>query len=317
MDEQYYISIKNNYFNFREKLIKNINNSSIAKNNEECYLIKESFNNEFISCFNKFDNDKKEHLIKEDTDLYNYIPGIEDEFFINNFSSIITNLTNKIKLNIIDCKFLHNLYEEENLKNYTKINYYAGNNKIIIEYKEKNENKALLLIDPFNINQNEVKAFIISIKKENIFQKIISDENNYENEEKNNYAIISFDKYLNILKLFIHLYYYEKDLLKNDETIFKEDEDYYLIKPEWIKIFKEKYSFSNYVNNLNNLKLVKKSKINYSNLNTFINSIIEERNNINFDDEELFKDKINIKKMHPKIKTKDEISYFSNCYIIN
>ena len=213
IDEKSYIYKKNEYLNFRKKLIKNINNSSISMNNEECYLIKESFHKKFIKCFENFDNDKKKHLINKDTDFYNYFPELKDEFFINNFSSIITNLTNKIKLILISYKFIYYLYDEEDLKNCNKINYYAGNNKIIIEFKEKNENKALLLIDPLNKNQNGVKAFIISIKKENIFQKIILEEYNYENDKKLNYAIISFDKYLGILKLFIHLFYYEKDLL--------------------------------------------------------------------------------------------------------
>ena len=145
--------------------------------------------------------------------------------------------------------------------------------------------------------QKNIKAFILSTKNDklNYFTKLL-EENNFENDKKLNYGIISFDKYINILKLFIHLYYYEKDLLENPENIFKEDHDYYLIKPYWINNFKEYYCYSNYVNNFNSLKTDNNSNINYSNINNFINSIIEIENDINFGNQELFEKIINIKK---------------------
>ena len=43
------ISIKNDFFNFTEELFQQIEDTEISLNNEECYLIKESWINKFIS----------------------------------------------------------------------------------------------------------------------------------------------------------------------------------------------------------------------------------------------------------------------------
>ena len=159
-------------------------------------------------------------------------------------------------MKLLNRTFFESIYEEEDLKYFKKIKYYSGNNKLIIEYKGNNENKALLLINPLK----EIKAFIISItneEKKSLFEKILSERNNFQIEKQISYNknIISFHKYLNILKLFIYFYYYEKSLLENQTNIFNENDDYYLINPEWINYFKEYYDYENYTKTLNTLKL--------------------------------------------------------------
>ena len=114
-DEKSFITSKDKFYNFRKKLIKDIKNTTISMNNEACYLINESFNNEFIKNFNKYENDKKQNKINKKTDFIVFIPDIEKEFFINNFSSIIKNLKRNIKINLISFKLIYNLYEEDEL----------------------------------------------------------------------------------------------------------------------------------------------------------------------------------------------------------
>ena len=318
MDEESFIKIINDYYNFRDQLTKNIENSSISMNNEDCYLIEESWHNILIDYFDKYDNYKKNNIIDKNEDYFNFIPELEEQIFINKFSSLINCLRKNVKMKLLNRTFFESIYEEEDLKYFKKIKYYSGNNKLIIEYKGNNENKALLLINPLK----EIKAFIISItneEKKSLFEKILSERNNFQIEKQISYNknIISFHKYLNILKLFIYFYYYEKSLLENQTNIFNENDDYYLINPEWINYFKEYYGYSNFTKTFNIIKEGDNTKINYNNLKKFLNHIINVRNNLNFDNDKSLESIIKIEEIASKPISKNKILYFSNCYIIN
>ena len=85
MDEESFIKIINDYYNFRDQLTKNIENSSISMNNEDCYLIEESWHNILIDYFDKYDNYKKNNIIDKNEDYFNFIPELEEQIFIKIF----------------------------------------------------------------------------------------------------------------------------------------------------------------------------------------------------------------------------------------
>ena len=321
MDEDSYISIKNNYYNFRKELEKKIKSPSISMNNEDSYLIEESWHNQLLDYFGKYDTLKEQGKINQNTDFLDFLPELEGEF-INKFSEIINCVKENKKMKLINHELIKSIYEEDDLNEQYIIKYYTGNNKIIIECKN-DDKKALLIVNPLNENNLEEKAYIISIKKKekiNLFEDILNLENSLKNEKIFNFNknIISFKIYFNILKLFIHIYYYEKELKKNPENVFKENEDYYLISPNWLNNFKNYYDYHNYCEDFNTIKTKTKTKINYNNYKKFMKSILNYRNNINFFDDKLYKYISNNEEIicMPK-KFKKKFNYFSNCYIIN
>ena len=175
MDEDSYISIKNDYYNFREELAKKIKSPSISMNNEDSYLIEESWHNQLLDYFGKYDTLKEQGKINKNTDFLDFLPKLEGEF-INNFSQIIKCIKDNKKMKLISHELIESIYKKDDLNDLNIIKYYAGNNKIIIEYKN-NDKKALLIVNPLNENNLEEKAFIISIKKEekiNLFEDILN-----------------------------------------------------------------------------------------------------------------------------------------------
>ena len=92
-------------------------------------------------------------------------------------------------------------------KNYLKdlpiIQYYGGNNKIIIEYKNKNDNKALLLINPLDENIMKDNAFIIDIDnkyKLSLYKDLLSEKYNANiTSQKYQDFVIPFEQYLKII----------------------------------------------------------------------------------------------------------------------
>ena len=289
--------------------------------NEDCFLIEESWHNLLLDYFNEYDSLKTQNKIRKKTDFFKYIPEIGTEF-INKFSCVINNIKENRRMKLISYDIFDSIFEGDDINDMNIIKYYSGNNKIIIEYKENNDNKAILLINPFNENNLESKAFIISIRQEekiNFFHNILSLENNLENVKKFifNKNIISFGNYIAILKLFIHIYYYEKTLLQNPKNIFDENKDYYLINPEWLNSLKDFYDCNSYYKNFNKIRTSSNTKINYNNLNKFINGLITFRNNINFYDNELYEKIQNIEEIKCKPNKYKKLLYFYNCYIIN
>ena len=98
------------------------------------------------------------------------------------------------------------------LNNFNTINYFAGYNKLIIEFKEKKENNnfnnSLLFINPFQLIDNNYKSYIISFKNNekdefSLYQKILQNKiySNYKSIKNiRNYNIVDedFDEYINI-----------------------------------------------------------------------------------------------------------------------
>ena len=111
-----------------------------------------------------------------------------------------------------------------------------------------------------------------------LYKDLINLENINEIRENKNYnnRVIHFEKYINnnikqrtlnikrdfkkdILKILIYIFYYEKPSDINENT-FNEDQQYYLINPDWLKAFKQYYNYQKLKNLLikdkkyNNLK---------------------------------------------------------------
>ena len=153
------------------------------------------------------------------------------------------------------------MYDKKHLIDINLVNYYTGNNLLIIEYKDKNENNSILVVNLLNENNNG-NELIISFKiKESdkllVYNKILSKEINLnlnlKNKIMNNNIVINFEENLNnknistffdiftlnknendkkfngnILKIIINIYYYEKTLLHLDND-FLQKENYCFI----------------------------------------------------------------------------------------
>ena len=132
------------------------------------------------------------------------------------------------------------------------------------------------------------------------------------NNNNNNIQNFTFKKNINqsnkqdILRILISIYYHEKFLLK--DYIYEsyiQDNHYYLINPDWINKFKNNY---NYQEIYRSLKIIdNNNQIHYTNLNNFIDDIMQGNEYINFQNEEKLHDLL-------YLEIKAEIN---KCYIIH
>ena len=170
-------------------------------------------------------------------------------------------------------------------KNEININYFKeiDNKNIIINYYE------------FNNNQN------------NLYNSIKNNFNTYNNEkEKNLYQI--FEK--NILKIFISIFLYEKSLC-NNEQIFT-NKKFFLINPNWYKIFKEKYNYSSIFQTLNTYY---KNNNNDQNIENIL-GIFSKTNIFKFEKIENYEEISNIDNIKAHNKTKENIVFCDDFFII-
>ena len=82
MDEKSYILIKKEYYDFNKKLSNNIKKTTISLENEECYLIEESWNNELIKYFDKYNNYKEENKNNNIKDYLDFLPEKAPKFLM-------------------------------------------------------------------------------------------------------------------------------------------------------------------------------------------------------------------------------------------
>jgi len=303
--------MKSIYYDFREKLSKNINNSEFKIECEECFLIEESLNNELIKYFENNDNIQDKNAF-----------GNIQSYIINDFPSTLYCLYKNKKINLISKKLIESIFNNDDLKDLIGVKYYCGNNKLIIEYKDT---KALLLNEPLTISEFKKSAYIIYIEnkeekdKNSFFEYIISeklDMNQYNSDIKDN--IVSFERFLNInkgiIELFISILNYENNIKENMKNVFKENEEYFLINSEWIKICKDYCSkISDYYLNIKNHKI----EIKDNNIDDIFKSMSENKIIFNLEHKKLFEDIMNKEKVNPQIGKKQNTEYYINSYIIN
>ena len=315
MDEETFISLSSEYYVFRKQFVKNLKSSKISIDPKDCYLIEESWLNDIIKSFDKYDNLKKQKRVNHNFNFINWLPENDPEF-INDIPSILNCIKNNKKFKLVSKNMMEYIYDKKDLVDENYIKYYSGKNKLIIEYKEKgkikenNDNKALFIINPSDLSKVKKRAFIVSIKnrdKLSLYKEILSGDEDFDIESmQNNNDIVFFEVILpkqnnsnnivtnkfneeksnknnsinsnnrDILKLFIYIYYYEKSLLLDKYNFFDEKQDYYLINPEWLNKYKEYYDYQKLYKSLNTRKINnKKQEISYNNLDKFINSILK------------------------------------------
>ena len=193
MDEENFQVLKNIYKDFQKKLYENINNSeksSFTQQSEDCYLVDEIWINDFLKCFNKDNINNKNNF------------NISSSLFINDFPNIISSLNNFKKLRLVNKQLIDSFTIKNDLKDLSIIQYYGGNNKIIIEYKNKKDNKALLLLNPLDDNIMKYKAFILSVSNKDklfLYRDLLSEKDNSNITSRKKYQnfVISFANYIN------------------------------------------------------------------------------------------------------------------------
>ena len=305
--------LKKKYDDFRDKLfnsIKNPDKSKFTLYSEDCYLIEESSLNGFLNYFKNNNNSFEKIPLPKNLPVY-----------IKTLENIIDNIQKGKKMRLISKQIIEPLYRNENdLTTIPIIKYYAGNNKLIIEYKNKIDDKALLLINPEDQNSIANRAIIFSIDqnvKFNLFKDLLSEENNSNIISNQKYCeyIMSFSDYTNeinkknIIRILVNIYNHQKNLKIKKEKIFKENDYVYLINIEWLNKFLEYYDYSK----------IKQSIIDISKKNPNINFIIEslyKKSLINFGKEKN-EDILNVQKIFAKLYTMKKIYNFNKCNIFS
>jgi len=264
------------YDDFRYWLKNDLKNQNEI-NQGSCYLIDENWINNLENCIDKFYNTNNKFSFPS-----------QNPKLINNFSELINCIQKNQKLDFINHSLIN--YKYRNLKK-NEIIYFVGNNKIIIDFNDYRENKALLIDNPFNKNQIRNNSYVI-IKNNNpnqLYIDLLSIRYNFNNVIKSKYnkIVIPFEKYIkkinndknplkkDLLRIFINIFYYEKALNKNKRDIFnnKENDYFYLIEPEWINKYKDHYHYSELFKLLS--KENYKMNYNYNDLDKYINDIID------------------------------------------
>ena len=320
MNKEDFISIKKEFYKFKEELSESIKKCYTSTSLEEFYLIEGSCIKELEGSFNGYNKLERENKIDEIENFADFLPDFK---FINDFSSVInylkSDLNNDKIFKLISKNIFEYIYDEEYLKKQKCIKYYSRENKLLIEYKDEIENKLILINDPLNEYEITKRIYIISNKPEknrySVYKLLEKNSFNNESEEKfSNITIIPYEIYYNILKLFTYLLFYEKDLSKNKTEIFKDNEDYYLIDNEWLTKFKKYYEYESF-----NIKVLGKDvKVEYNNIEQYFNYdiSISKKNILDYYKINLFDEIIDTTKIKSKEISLNNIDYYLNSYII-
>ena len=338
-----YNKISHEFINFKTNLNNEINNSN-WKNSvfNECYCIKEKWYIEFEQQINEINTKKN---ISKDTknNLIKIFFVKNKPEFINDISTAINILENKSNIKLLSKSFVHSLdLAKINLK-CNSVKYYAGNKKLIIEFKNENSDIYNFLLIKNALENDLLQKQIYKIEFKNkvddkkieiiryIIEKEITDRiissfglkisqiklnNEILSELKENKLLLSgkhSDSYNNILKFLIAIYYYEVSLTnKNKEIMINKNERSYLINTEWIENIKSFYQYEQLSKILNNIK----KELDYSNFVTQVEQIYYNYKN-NFEilnipnSTDFFS-----KNIIPKEKSDSNLSFIESCYIM-
>ena len=147
MEEKKFRTLKEEYYRFRENFEKEINNTKNLIGENDCFIIDDYWNKQLVKCFKRYDDLGTISLPKTKPD------------FINDNNTLINSIRNKIKFKLINKEVIYSIYERKELKLNSFVNYYIGNGKLIIEYKDIKED-SILLINPLEEEQNENNIFL-------------------------------------------------------------------------------------------------------------------------------------------------------------
>lgn len=139
-----------------------------------------------------------------------------------------------------------------------------------------------------------------------------NEEISYETEEN-----INNNTDEDILKIFIKIFYYEKDLLLYINEIISKYQKFNLIKPDWIIKFKNYYNYELLYDLLSDYDNKRKG-INYFNLDEHINEILlYSKNDIKVDKIDLPENLITSDSINPLVLNKNnKIFYYGKSYLI-
>ena len=153
---KFYTPIKDYNF-FKEEIENKMRDKNISMNNNPCYLIKDNLVNDFINSENK----RKERRSNKRSLSLGISQNKKSEF-LNDFESVINYLKEKNLFKMINNELLGLTFKEYELKKNNFVNYYTGNNKIIIKYNSYNEKYALLIFNSISY-YNERDIYIINL----------------------------------------------------------------------------------------------------------------------------------------------------------
>ena len=394
MKEKSFNTLKNEYIFFKNRLEENIRNCQISRNlqpSEDCYLIEESYIKQLEESFIDFSSPDtpKNHYKKIDSETMVPLP-IREPKIINDFKTAINYIDNNKKIALISKKIIQLIDFKNKIIENKCVVYYGGNRKLIIEFKDSNEKKSFLFINPLSkISFNQNIFIIINNQQKLLYLDILSDEDNsnietmteqnslivsYENYVNNNYRSLTFyqnfmnsysfplsnpnnssrnnphnltnfpfrhdnaslfskhkkltsndisnissnntfDKTISqrhkviinvqdqlpfkkeLLNIFINIFYYEKLLSENKESLLNDKRKYCLINPQWLNDLKNYYNYEKLCSILNkNCK--ENPDVNYKNIDDYIDDIIKanlNKNTLNFNRKQLSEELTDIK----------------------
>ena len=198
MDEQYINNVINKYKSFRQNLEEQIKSNQIKLQNNECYLIKDNWDITLSSIIHSYEFQKKSKYRKYSSSTFTFTLPQQNPEFIDDISSFIECINKGNKFKLIIKELIDLVNEKLNLKLYQNsiVKYYSGNNKLIIEFKGKNENNAILINYPLS---RFYKLYFIEIKnndwqKKSLFSKILSIKELNEKIIKEEFNNIIFSK---------------------------------------------------------------------------------------------------------------------------
>ena len=282
------------YNSFKTSFDKKLKNTFPITVASYCYLIKENWDNKIYNLINCINNSQFKK--SKDNNIFLTLKNEQPEY-IDDISSVLDCLNNKIKIKFMSIKLLEIIYDKKILINHNKLSFYSGNNKIIIEYEKKQDN-ALLIENPL---ENISKVWSIStlnkfnsVKEKNqLYQEIL-------NKEQLDIDIIykKFNKIIINLKDYSDIYSnsytkkrkdvrYNKDKKKNlNRSIDLNQSDFSTneILIEKNIITNPNYSIINKNNNINELDLKKNIEKKDKIYEKFLTVKNKNRNKIHYED---------------------------------
>ena len=174
-DESYLDFIMNEYNSFKTIIKKTI--SSVSFNFVNCYVIDYSWINNLQKLYKNYNNSISHTKDNNYKKLIQFIQSYPNA--INDFSKLINRLANNKTFNLVSLDFIKclDLNNEIGIEKYLNksIQCYGQNNKLIMEFK--NQQKALLLFNPYDINKILKTSFIIiinNVKKTELYELLLN-----------------------------------------------------------------------------------------------------------------------------------------------
>ena len=324
-----YNEIKKEYFSFKNEINKQIKDKNISSNS--AYLINDIWDKDLNQILEKYE--KKSKMQNNDNICNDIILLNKGPEFINNISSAIDCFKKNYRLILISKNLMISIYGNCFLNYYNTINYYAGYNNLIIEYKENDFNYILLIINPFQMTFKNYYSFIIAFKNKEYnkldLNKLLClniNENLLEKIKNNNVIYKFFDENIDMNNFFIFfdgifkVKYNEKEsfnnLNENNNIINKYEKKINELKNELEKKDKEIAELKNENNNLeiNNIeknKEINEIKINNKKqitINNELNEIKKDNQELNKKYNDLLEEKKNLEKEIKKNKLLSDIN---------